>query len=424
MQIDDAMLSKAKKSIEDVTGWGNSDEWTNQDFIALSEKIFQQTKVSISHVTLKRIWGKVKYDSLPNTHTLNTLVQFLGYESWRDFKAKNNTEDVQPEPAEVQKESSPVHKRVKTVAILSGLVVLCFCFLFFYSKESNIDADDYSFSSKKVVSQGLPNSVIFDYDATKAPGDSVIIQQSWDKRLQTKVSKDKHQHTSIYYYPDFYKAKLIVEGQIVKEHNLMITSNGWLTVVATSPVPVYFKKEESIANGKIHLPLERIKEQNINMQPEPPTVVYSNVHDFGDIYTDDFVFETRLKNDYAEGASVCQKTNIYLLCEGTAIGVPLCAKGCVSDIDLLFTAHFWSGKQKDLSAFGVDFTNYVDVRVESSKGGAKIFFNQKLIHEIPDGVIKAKIIGIDYTFLGTGSVEYARLSNMKGIIFEDEFESW
>jgi hypothetical protein len=38
---------------------------------------------------LKRVWGKVKYDSLQNTHTLDTLVQFLGYENWRDFKSQN-----------------------------------------------------------------------------------------------------------------------------------------------------------------------------------------------------------------------------------------------------------------------------------------------------------------------------------------------
>ena len=45
--------------------------------------------VVLSYVTLKRIWGKVKYDSLPNTHTLDTLVQFLGYENWRDFRSQN-----------------------------------------------------------------------------------------------------------------------------------------------------------------------------------------------------------------------------------------------------------------------------------------------------------------------------------------------
>src|ERR1700733_1300497 len=89
MQTDELLIEKAKRLYEDKTGWGDSGEWTNQDFVILSEKIQERTGVMISHVTLKRVWGKVKYDSLPNTHTLDTLVQFLGYENWRAFKSQN-----------------------------------------------------------------------------------------------------------------------------------------------------------------------------------------------------------------------------------------------------------------------------------------------------------------------------------------------
>ncbi len=85
----ECLIEKTIKLYESNTGWGDSDEWTNQDFVILSEKIQERTGAALSHVTLKRIWGKVKYDSLPNIHTLDTLVQFLGYEHWRDFKCKN-----------------------------------------------------------------------------------------------------------------------------------------------------------------------------------------------------------------------------------------------------------------------------------------------------------------------------------------------
>ena len=83
------MIEKTIKLYESNTGWGSSDEWTNQDFVILSDKIQERTGVALSHVTLKRVWGKVKYDSLPTTHTLDTLVQFLGYENWREFRLQN-----------------------------------------------------------------------------------------------------------------------------------------------------------------------------------------------------------------------------------------------------------------------------------------------------------------------------------------------
>ncbi len=83
------LIEKTIKLYESNTGWGDSHEWTNQDFVILSEKIQERTGAPLSHVTLKRVWGKVKYDSRPTTHTLNTLVQFLGYENWRDFRSQN-----------------------------------------------------------------------------------------------------------------------------------------------------------------------------------------------------------------------------------------------------------------------------------------------------------------------------------------------
>jgi hypothetical protein len=61
----DELIETLKQQYETETGWGDSRGWTNQDFINLSERIHQRTGVSLSHVTLKRIWGKVKYDSLP-----------------------------------------------------------------------------------------------------------------------------------------------------------------------------------------------------------------------------------------------------------------------------------------------------------------------------------------------------------------------
>src|SRR6201995_5145236 len=98
MPTDESLIRQAKKLFEEKTGWGDSSKWSNQDFLQLSELIREETGETISHVTLKRIWGKVRYESLPNTHTLNTLVQYLGYGSWRDFSVKSGAGPVVEEP--------------------------------------------------------------------------------------------------------------------------------------------------------------------------------------------------------------------------------------------------------------------------------------------------------------------------------------
>jgi hypothetical protein len=164
----------------------------------------------------------------------------------------------------------------------------------------------------------------------------------------------------------------------------------------------------------------QIQEHNIKMQPEAPYVLFSNVKDFGEIYSNDFVFETSIKNTFKEGTGVCQQTHIYILCKGTAVAIPLCAKGCVSDIDFIFTNYFRSGKTKDLSMFGADFSKYVKVRVESHNRVGKVYLDDKLVYTVDSDIIRSKIIGIDFSFQGTGSVDYVKLFNGK-VNYEDNF---
>ena len=83
--MEQRLVRRVKRLFEEKTGWGDSDLWSNQDFLELSDMIFGQTGTMLSHVTLKRIWGRVRYESLPHTTTLNTLVRFVGYKSWREF---------------------------------------------------------------------------------------------------------------------------------------------------------------------------------------------------------------------------------------------------------------------------------------------------------------------------------------------------
>lgn len=422
MLEDEGLLRELKRLIEQKLSWGDSSAWVNQDFIALSKKMQEETGAAISHITLKRIWGKVKYEGLPQVYTLNTLSKFVGYESWRDFIV--NKDEGCPATAVVGYKTYPEgsislfsNRWLISAAAFSLLVIVLAVIA---APRRKITPKDYKFSSHTTTGNHIPNSVVFDYDAKKSPDDSVVIQQSWDKKLRTVVSKNQHQHTLIYYYPGFFQPKLLVAGQVVKEHDLLIPSDGWVTAIMRSPMPVYFKKEEVVHDGRLALSAAEIKAQHIELNPDVLSVSYCNVKDFGPVYSDDFEFETSVRNDFKEGSSVCQVTNIYLLCEGSAIGIPLCARGCESALNFFFTDYAVSGKQKDLSAFGVDFKDFARIRVRSSKGTAEIFLNDKLVYRVEKGIMHARIIGIDYVFQGTGSVDYSRLRNAS-VSFDDEF---
>lgn len=437
MLTDEILLEKAKKLVENRSGWGDSTGWTNSDFLALSEKIQDQTGVSISHVTLKRLWGKVKYDSLPNTHTLDTLVQYTGYENWREFKSRNGNGHVPvinsvPPPAQPVYDAPAVaptplpnkhSKLIKRVSIAAAIIALP-CVLFFvpaHSDKDKIVPTSYTFNSKTTVAQGLPNSVVFNYDASQSPYDSVVIQQSWDKTRQVKVSKNGTAHTSIYYYPEYYHAKLIVGNQVVKQHDLLIKTDGWTPMIIHDPAPVYLNKKEVIKNGVMQVTPQQFTKNNIPLSPETPKTILCNVQDFGEIYSDDFTLETSIKNDYKQGAGACQETKIFILCKESGIWIPLSAKGCESNLDLLFTNYYKKGTQADLSAFGVDFSQFVKIKLVSKNGKADVYLNDKLAYTIPNGIAKTKIFGVDIEFAGGGTVDYVKLTNDKDVRYDEEF---
>ncbi|GAB3516564.1 hypothetical protein [Emticicia fontis] len=436
IESEEILLAHCKKLIEEKLGWGNSEKWTNQDFEDLSQRIFEATAITLSPTTLKRIWGKVKYDSAPTVTTLNTLAQFIGFEHWRTFRQnhfpKNGHTEVE-EPVIPANDEVPNAEPTQTAKrpylfsyILPILLVLGAVSWYFLSQKQEVPVQinpaDFSFSSKKVVSVGVPNSVIFDYDATKASNDSVYIQQDWDPSRRTKVAKDQHQYTSVYYRPGSFLAKLVIGNQVVKEHNLFIQTDGWLPLIDQNPIPVYFNQEDAIKDGKLGLSVETIQAQNIPLKPAAPTVEYANLKDFGDIRTDNFIFETSIKNTFREGASVCQFTEIGLRCEGTAIMIRLSAKGCISDNNLFFIDRNISGKEHDLSAFGNDFKDFVKVRCESVNGQVKIFVDGKLAYELPYKSPVSKIMGITYRFQGSGFVDDVKLSKGDGkVVYEDTF---
>src|SRR5881628_2147880 len=122
MLSDKELLQKARERIEEKLGWGPSSLWTNQDFISLAHKIQQETGLPISHVTLKRLWGKVKYEGLPQTNTYNTLVQYLGFSSWRDFSSKQIDSASNELVLEVRKQTK--NKRIGRRPLIMGIAFI------------------------------------------------------------------------------------------------------------------------------------------------------------------------------------------------------------------------------------------------------------------------------------------------------------
>lgn len=412
---EDYLLKKVIQSIEEKLQWGNSKQWTTSDFQTLSDKIFDYTGVVLSVTTLKRLWGKVRYDSKPNPATLNALAQFLDYPSWQNYCAITSKQAEQARKVRIPS----IRFKRSYVFMTVALITCTWLLLTFKPHSSDPENDDYTFTLKKMVRNGVPNTVIFEYDASAADGDdTILVQQSWDKRLQTQVSREAKVHHSIYYFPGFYRAKLLVNGDIVREHPLLISSDEWIVGIEQEGIPVYFQAPDFLKEGKLGIDTEQIINKNIALQPVAPWVHYSYIRSFEDLYTDNFTFETLIKNDYSTGSSVCQFSQVHIAFEGGVFIIPLSSKGCVSGLELADS----KGVKSDPSGLGVDFSSWVKIQCTFNNRNGELFINDAKVYDVSLDFSPQKIIGVKYRFQGTGSVKSVCFKDRKGgVVFNDNF---
>ena len=433
----DEALPRCLRQIEAKVGWGSGEAWSTADFERLGEQIADQTGVSLSVTTLKRVWGRVKYASAPTETTLNALAAFAGYANWRECRnallATPPATETEPLPAGTLEALGPpvpapvARPRTRRGWLLgAGLVAGLAGVLVFFQNHAAIpppDPADFSFSSRPVT-RGIPNSVVFRYDASASPTDSVFIQQSWDPRRRQAVPRDGKEFTSIYYFPGFFKAKLLVGGRVVREHGLLIPSDDWVVAVRQEPVPVYFERDQVIRDGVLQLPVAAIEGRNVPMQPQPPTVRYRNVRDLKGLRNDNFTFETRLRNDFRTGSAACQNVLLGLMCEDDMMLIELCAKGCVANLGLYLAGHQVEPSRADLSGLGFEPGGWVTLRCQVRNRHVQLFVDGRKAYEATFPNQPVRLVGVSYDFEGTGSVDYVRFSRPDGeVVYEDTFDA-
>jgi len=417
MYPDHRLVKKCLQRIEEILNWGPSAEWHNDVFVELSERIQQRTQVLLSPTTLKRVWGRVHYKSAPSITTLNTLARFAGYQNWRDFKGKA-----------AAKRSSPLFQRVRSNfgIIVLGASLMTVVFISFYSlrePKGNVDLMNLSeigFTSRP-ISKGLPNSVVFNLNLGELASDSMFIQQYWDPTKTIRLGPGQKQATGQYYYPGYFRAKLLVDGTVIKEHDLFIASDGWLGTLDYEPVPKYLKTAD-VVNGGLSLPPSVLEE--IKKNKEPIASTFHLVDRFKPVSGDHFVLKTSIKNTYREKWAVCQKAAIIILGTQSSMIVNFSIPGCVSEIGVMMSDVYLSGKKHDLSGLGVDLTDFREVDITVRERRLEVRLEDRLIFTGSYNQSIGDIAGIRYRFLGAGEVSYVRLSDLDGqlLAIDEEFK--
>jgi len=396
------LVKRCLLQIEEKLKWGNSDQWHNDVFIELSEIIHKETKTLLSATTLKRVWGKVNYTNAPSISTLNTLTQFAGYTNWRDFKNKASAK----RPSWIERKINPnLGVIVTSAAVLTVVFITFFSMVGINNNNNNpLDLSKIEFKSR-TITEGIPNSVVFDFDLNGITSDSIYIQQFWDVTKTIKISPVQKQATGIYYYPGYFRAKLLVDGAIIKERDLFIKSNGWLATIDYEPIPKYLRNLKRLS-------LPTTIEQEIKNSEKPVTTTFHFIDDFKEVSGDNFRLNTTLRNGYNDKWAVCQNATIIIVGAESAHMIPFAISGCASNMRMMMGDIFLSGKEHDLSALTMDLSKPIDLKIEVINKQITVFSGGKKLFSSAYNASIGKIVGLRYRFLGMGEVNQIKLSNL------------
>ncbi len=399
-----------------------------RDLEYLADSIEEYSGVKLSLSTLKRLWKK-DYDQTPHASTLDALVSILGYKSWQEFKLNHQPlQEIAVGPP-TERKARRIFSPWTLLPVILAAAVITWLIAFRSGKGDKIKPivrGPVAFSGNKTVSQGVPNTVIFNYDVSNVEADSFFFQQSWNNMEKVRIDPKGHSYSNIYYYPGFHKAKLIANDSILKRFRVHITTDGWLPIVGYRSdgdnMPVYVKKYKPSADGTFHINNDDLIASKVDLNKNF-SLSYFNIREFENTHSDNFSVDTRVKCDSSINTP-CPGYELVIMCEEHIFFVRMMHKGCERDVALKMGEVVLNGMSTDLSAFGRDMYQWQNVKVDVVNKKANISVDGKNVYTVDFKNDLGKIVGLAYHFNGTAAIDYVRLNNGDGkMVYNDEFET-
>ena len=453
-------LTRCCQLIEEIWQNGKSKHWRDSDYKVLSTLISEKAHISISPDTLKRLFGKIKtfrtYN--PQAETKNALAIFLDFKNWEEFKkssqfstaeSKINTQFAtsktqQNGNAETSNSTNPSlvsqpiqedTRKINAFVWISLVLLMGIASYFIINSEkkksftnaiNKTTEQKIVFTSKSL--KGLaPYTVVFQYDISSVNSDSIYIDYGYkdfgyiDKEL---LSKDKHTITHYYDAPGFYEVRVLVGQKVLSTLEVEITFNSWKSQIYLNNKKIVFVDDKVLLNNykqsRAYISLPQIHSIGIDTN-QVDWIEFRNIQAFP-IDGENFIFETRFKNNKSEGGVHCLESIIRILGQNNILRLQFNKLGCSRWAIVQFGEKEFDGKYTDLSPFSTDVSIWRTVRLEAINKKVKVFLDNNLIYTASYQKPIVKIKGIVYNFRGCGSVDFVKLFDAKNkLVFYDDF---
>lgn len=385
--------------IEQKLDWGEGEYWSGQEFETLREKILADTGQALSVTTLKRVWGKARQENTPSKSTLNILSQFAGFEHWNHFRQE-----------QAGTKTSVTTTFWKLIWIVVALVIILPLLWLFLQRNlsrsptlGQAEIDQITFSAS-ITTDSFPSTVNFDYDIGTLESDDFQIQTASGRENPINVRRSSGSISETYYYPGYFRAQLLYQGQPVKEQLVQLATDGWRALMNKSSInfPIYLPVEQVLKDSILALRSDNFEALNksqdyinfrlINLSNE--AVLTENNFSFSSIF--------RLARPFDN--SPCKVTTIILHSDMGNIGFGFAIPGCTGDLNFDMLGETISGNTVDLSGFGITPEEWVHLKVINQNGRLSILANGKSLLEYEHQKDIGQIGGVSFVFDGFGEV--------------------
>lgn len=416
--------------IEKKLNWKKISLWTDNEYKKLSSLIYDDTTISISPQTLKRLFGKVKYKDVYTTQpaTKDALARFLNYTDWDSF-VLDQSHSIHKVTSFLRKRGFANFRNI-TLLLLLVLVLLVFISLFivvdFKSKTISFYAEN--------VTGITPHTVSFHYNISNFKNKDVYIdfdQNEIEDRSRVEVlDKRRTLINHCYETSGFFNVTVSSNGHILASTKIHALSEGWNS---------YCFNDDNFSLRKFVFGLEKrvrdvendgllyISPRELNNQGFNGNTVYYLKHqlykDFN-VSADSCILEVRYNNSSEIGGISCYDTEFRIIGENGLASVMLVQKGCYRWSEIIVGEKHLNGKYDNLSSLSADMSAWNVLKISIKNNKASIINGADTIFTCHYNQLLGQIKGIRFVTKGSGAFDYVRLFNIQGeLLFNDNFDN-
>ncbi len=419
------------QEVENKLQWKTSADWTDSDYRKLSNLVQQASSISISHQTLKRLFGKVNYKEHynPQQATKDALAKFLGFEDWTDFTKHQSNSNIAESVIISEKKAilDEPKKYGRTITLGTIFITVCLAgLLFFHFKGKN----NFSFSVSN-PSGAIPHTVAFNYSISRLNEDSVFLDCGYTNPSigyqKILLNKNKNLIHHCFQIPNYYPVKLIAGKRLLAETQIQVCSRGWITLFKGSSMSKdgfqYGLDDiinDTIADGSLYFSPKILLDHGM----EAHKVYYLENRNIRNIMAtaDDCLFEIRFKNNPQDGGISCFDSRFIILGKKGTAEVSFMQKGCSRWSRVKFGEFLRDGEYDDMSSLSTDLGYWQTLKMSVKNKKATIIIGSDTLYSCHYLNPIDSIKGLIFNSKGSAMVDYVRLYDQRdSLVFSDDF---